>query len=57
MLKKFVFLALFGLFAQSVVANTLPDFTELVEKQGGKIWIESVVNAGTAFYFTLPKAK
>lgn len=30
---------------------------ELVEKQGGKIWIESVVNAGTAFYFTLPKAK
>lgn len=42
MLKKFVFLALFGLFAQSVVANTLPDFTELVEKQGA-----AVVNVST----------
>lgn len=30
---------------------------ELIEKQGGKIWIESVLNAGTTFYFTLPKAK
>jgi len=30
---------------------------ELVEKQGGKIWIESVINAGTTFYYTLPKAK
>jgi signal transduction histidine kinase len=30
---------------------------ELIEKQGGKIWIESVVNVGTTFYFTLPKVK
>jgi signal transduction histidine kinase len=30
---------------------------ELVEKQGGKIWIESMLNTGTTFYFTLPKAK
>ena len=30
---------------------------ELIEKQGGNIWIESVLNAGTTFYFTLPKAK
>ena len=30
---------------------------ELVEKQGGKIWIESSINVGTTFYFTLPKTK
>ena len=30
---------------------------ELIEKQGGKIWIESIINSGTIFYFTLPKAK
>lgn len=30
---------------------------ELVEKQGGRIWIESIFNSGTTFYFTLPKAK
>jgi signal transduction histidine kinase len=27
---------------------------ELVEKQGGKIWVESILNEGSSFYFTLP---
>jgi len=30
---------------------------ELVEKQNGKIWVESEVNSGSTFYITLPKAK
>ena len=30
---------------------------ELVEKQGGRIWIQSEVNSGSTFFFTLPKAK
>jgi len=28
---------------------------ELVEKQGGRIWVESQLNMGTTFYFTLQK--
>lgn len=30
---------------------------ELIEKQGGRIWIESEIGSGSTFFFTLPKAK
>lgn len=43
MLKKIFTLVLFVLFAQSVVAKELPDFTALVEKQGA-----AVVNVSTS---------
>lgn len=42
MLRKLAFFVLFGLFTQSVIANTLPDFTDLVVKQG-----PAVVNVST----------
>jgi serine protease Do len=50
MLKKLVFFALFGLFAQTVAANNLPDFTELVEKQG-----PAVVNVSTTQTVRIPQ--
>jgi serine protease Do len=50
MLKKLVFFALFGLFAQTVAANNLPDFTELVEKQG-----PAVVNVSTTQTVRVPQ--
>lgn len=42
MLKRFFAIALLGLFAQTIAAKELPDFTELVEKQGA-----AVVNVST----------
>ncbi|TAJ76522.1 MAG: DegQ family serine endoprotease [Gallionellaceae bacterium] len=42
MLKKYFFIALFGLFAHTLEAKELPDFTDLVEKQG-----TAVVNVST----------
>jgi serine protease Do len=50
MLRKLVFFALFGLLAQSVVAKDLPDFTELVEKQGA-----AVVNVSTTQIVRTPQ--
>lgn len=50
MLKKFMFFALFGVFMQSAVANSLPDFTDLVEKQGA-----AVVNVSTTQIIRTPE--
>ncbi len=50
MLSKLFFFALFGLFTQSVAANNLPDFTELVEKQGA-----AVVNVSTTQLVRTPQ--
>lgn len=50
MLKKWMFFAIFGLFAQVAAANNLPDFTELVEKQG-----PAVVNISTTQIIHAPQ--
>ena len=50
MLRKLFFFALFGLFAQSVIAGSLPDFTELVDKQGA-----AVVNVSTTQLIHTPQ--
>lgn len=50
MLMRFAFFALFGLLAQSVVAKDLPDFTDLVEKQGA-----AVVNVSTTQIIRTPQ--
>lgn len=41
--------------AKQGIGMGLPIVKELVEKHGGKIWVESVIGAGTRFYFTLPR--
>lgn len=51
MLKRFIFVLLFAPLAQLAVAKDLPDFTELVEKQGA-----SVVNISTTQIIRAPQA-
>ena len=50
MLKKFIFFIFFGLLSQSILANNLPDFTDLVEKQG-----PAVVNVSTTQVVRTPQ--
>ncbi|HLP97319.1 MAG TPA: DegQ family serine endoprotease [Sideroxyarcus sp.] len=50
MLKKFAFVVAFGMFVQSSFAGELPDFSELVEKQGA-----AVVNVSTTQIIRAPQ--
>ncbi|BCK87903.1 periplasmic pH-dependent serine endoprotease DegQ [Sideroxyarcus emersonii] len=50
MLKKWMFFAIAGFFSQVALANNLPDFTELVEKQG-----PAVVNISTTQIIHAPQ--
>jgi serine protease Do len=50
MLRKLVFFAMFGLLIQTAIAKDLPDFTELVEKQGA-----AVVNVSTTQIIRTPQ--
>jgi len=50
MLKRFFMLVVFGLFAHSLSARELPDFTDLVEKQGA-----AVVNVSTTQIVRAPQ--
>ncbi len=50
MLKRFIVLVVFVLFAQSLIAKELPDFTDLVEKQGA-----AVVNVSTTQIIRSPQ--
>ncbi len=50
MLKQFFMLVVFGLFAHSLSARELPDFTDLVEKQGA-----AVVNVSTTQIVRTPQ--
>ena len=50
MLRKLGFIALFGLLVQSAVGKDLPDFTELVDKQGA-----AVVNVSTTQIIRTPQ--
>lgn len=52
MLKNIFALALFGLFAQSVAAKDLPDFTTLVEKQGASVVNVSITQTVQASQMT-----
>ena len=55
---------LFKLFKKNIVKGHyqssgvgLPMVQRIIEKYGGKIWVESTLGVGTKFFFTLPKER